>query len=262
MFLEDHVLYFCNGDGLCKLDLKLPEDVCGTVEVLVALCPGNNLDVKYLPEEDVIVLVSELGSISVYNLTSSEMEVVGDVAGGIAACRSSPDSEALVVITKTGNILIMTRMWDVTNETPLDQTDFGAGKFVAIGWGSKETQFHGSEGKGARTKKETTSTLADWDDKKPRVVWRADGQFFAVNALEPSLGCRIIRVFDREATLQFSSEAVPQLEQSLSWKSTGASGLITSTVSNLQQGKHQVSFYSRRMVFVMAHLIWLRASEL
>lgn len=43
------------------------------VEVLVPLNPGNNLDVKYLPEEDVIVLVSELGSISVYNLTSSEV---------------------------------------------------------------------------------------------------------------------------------------------------------------------------------------------
>lgn len=45
--------------------------------------------------------------------------------------------------------------------------------------------------------------------------------------------------------LQFSSEAVPQLEQSLSWKSTGASGLITGTVSNLQQGKYQVSFFEK-----------------
>ncbi len=61
-------------------------------------------------------------------------------------------------------------------------------KFVSVGWGSKETQFHGSEGKDARSKKKIESTLADWDDKETRVVWRADGLFFAINAVEPSLG--------------------------------------------------------------------------
>lgn len=60
------------------------------------------------------------------------MEIVGDVAGGIAACQWSPDSEALVVITETGNILMMTRMWDVANETPLHQMDFGAGILLLV----------------------------------------------------------------------------------------------------------------------------------
>ena len=59
---------------------------------------------------------------------------------------------------------------------------------MSVGWGSKETQFHGSEGKDARSKKKIESTLADWDDKESRVVWRADGLFFAINAVEPSLG--------------------------------------------------------------------------
>lgn len=59
---------------------------------------------------------------------------------------------------------------------------------MSVGWGSKETQFHGSEGKNARSKQEIESTLAEWDDRKTRIVWRADGLFFAVNAVEPNLG--------------------------------------------------------------------------
>ncbi len=138
-------------------------------------------------------------------------------------------------------------------------------KFVSVGWGSKETQFHGSEGKGARSKKEVQSALAEWDDKGTRIVWRADGLFFAVNAVDPSIGKilsklieyyshvkdllnsghRLIRVFNREGQLQSTSEPVSQLEQSLSWRSSGASGLITSTVSLLQQGKQQIAFFEK-----------------
>ena len=35
--------------------------------------------------------------------------------------------ETLVVISETGNVLMMTRMWDVLQETPLFQQDFGEG---------------------------------------------------------------------------------------------------------------------------------------
>ena len=65
---------------------------------------------------------------------------------------------------------------------------FYAAKFVTVGWGSKETQFHGSEGKNARSKKDVQSTLASWDDKRARIVWRADGLFFAINAVDPNAG--------------------------------------------------------------------------
>lgn len=36
-----------------------------------------------------------------------------------------------------------------------------------------------------------------------------------------------------------------QLEQSLSWKSSGASGLITTTISLVQQGKKQIAFFEK-----------------
>lgn len=55
------------------------------------------------------------------------------------------------------------------------------GQFINVGWGKKETQFHGSEGKVAAIKKEeATQTALPWDDRKTRIVWRGDGQFFGV----------------------------------------------------------------------------------
>jgi elongator complex protein 1 len=58
-------------------------------------------------------------------------------------------------------------------------------------------------------------------------------------------GHRLIRVFNREGFLHSTSEPVNQLEQSLSWRSSGASGLITSSISLIQQGKQQMAFFEK-----------------
>ena len=45
-----------------------------------------------------------------------------------------------------------------------------AAEFVTVGWGKKETQFHGSEGKQAAAKKEAVQLgVKDSDDHKPRI---------------------------------------------------------------------------------------------
>lgn len=62
-----------------------------------------------------------------------QIEVVGDVTGGISASCWSPDMEILVVISEEGSVLMMTRMWDVVHEEPLFQDEFGEGlahKFI------------------------------------------------------------------------------------------------------------------------------------
>jgi elongator complex protein 1 len=50
-----------------------------------------------------------------------------------------------------------------------------------VGWGKKETQFHGTEGKAARVRAAERGTLSPWDDGRVRVVWRGDGQMLAVS---------------------------------------------------------------------------------
>jgi len=52
-------------------------------------------------------------------------------------------------------------------------------------------------------------------------------------------------VFNRDGRLQNVSETVAQLEQSLSWKSSGASGLLTGTVSLAEQRKQHVAFFEK-----------------
>ena len=43
------------------------------VEILAPLDLGAILDVKYLPEEDVLAIVSQSGSVAVFSLTLSEV---------------------------------------------------------------------------------------------------------------------------------------------------------------------------------------------
>lgn len=61
-----------------------------------------------------------------------KIDVVGDVSGGIAACSWSLDMEILVLVSGTGNVLLMTRTWDVLQETQLFQQDFGEGFIICF----------------------------------------------------------------------------------------------------------------------------------
>ena len=50
-------------------------------------------------------------------------------------------------------ILLVTRDYSPVQEVSLLEEGQGAGAQVTVGWGRKETQFHGSEGKEARSMK-------------------------------------------------------------------------------------------------------------
>lgn len=89
--VERNCMYFANQNELCKLDVdqKNPEENVSVlfisacpikfyflflqVEILGPLDVGAVLDLKYLPEEDVLAIIAKMGSISVYNLNSSEV---------------------------------------------------------------------------------------------------------------------------------------------------------------------------------------------
>lgn len=132
-----------------------------------------------------------------------------------------------------------------------------------MGWGKKETQFHGSEGKGAaRAKPQVDETPAGvLDDNKPRIRWRGDGAFFAVSYIKRSTsmciqcqiykqnikifmfipGSRQIKVFNREGALHYTTEPTTGLEQSLDWKLSGSVFASTIRLPN----KHIVGFYEK-----------------
>lgn len=58
------------------------------------------------------------------------------------------------VISGQSTLIAMTREFDPITEVPMLPEEFGEAEFITVGWGKKETQFHGSEGKEAAKRKQ------------------------------------------------------------------------------------------------------------
>ncbi|NXM09600.1 ELP1 protein, partial [Tyrannus savana] len=195
----------------------LPEDGSGCI-----------VGIEDLPEQECVCVATAAGDILLCNLSTKQVECVGSVDSGLSIMSWSPDQELVLLATGQQTLIMMTRDFEPITEKQIHQDEFGEGKFVALGWGKKETQFHGSEGKQAAHRKQTeVLPTSAWDDGRPRVTWRGDGQFVAVSAVCPETGARKVRVWNRELVLQSTSEPISGLQQALSWKPSG--NLIAST---------------------------------
>ncbi|NWT72124.1 ELP1 protein, partial [Prunella himalayana] len=213
------------------VDGFLPEDGSGCI-----------VGVEDLPEQESVCVATAAGDILLCNLSTEQVECVGSVDSGLSVMSWSPDQELVLLATGQQTLIMMTRDFEPITEKQIHQNEFGEGKFVALGWGKKETQFHGSEGKQAAHRKQTEVLPASaWDDGRPRVTWRGDGQFVAVSAVCPETGARKVRVWSRELVLQSTSEPISGLEQALSWKPSG--NLIASTQE--KPNRHDVVFMEK-----------------
>lgn len=109
----------------------------------------------------------------------------------------------------------------------MNSPDFGKNQFITVGWGKKETQFHGTEGKAAAKAKPQMIGKTDADDGLPRITWKGDGSMFAVSYIDLEANARRFKVLNREGVLLYTSELADCLEEILSWKPSG--NLIAST---------------------------------
>uniref|UniRef100_A0A8B9ZJN8 Elongator complex protein 1 n=1 Tax=Anas platyrhynchos TaxID=8839 RepID=A0A8B9ZJN8_ANAPL len=209
----------------------MPEDESGSV-----------VGIEDIPEQECVCVATAAGDILLCNLSTKQVECVGSVDSGLSVMSWSPDQELVLLATGQQTLIMMTRDFEPIAEKQIHQNEFGEGKFVALGWGKKETQFHGSEGKQAAHRKQTeVSPTSTWDDSRPRVTWRGDGQFVAVSAVCPETGARKVRVWNRELVLQSTSEPISGLEQALAWKPSG--NLIASTQE--KPNRHDVVFLEK-----------------
>ncbi|KAI5100646.1 elongator complex protein 1 [Silurus meridionalis] len=209
------------------MDSYLPEDGSGVV-----------VGIQDLPDQESACVATAQGDVILWNLNTNQLECVGSVDSGLTAMSWSPDQELVTFCTGQETIILMTKDFEPVTEVAIQQDEFGEGKFITVGWGKKETQFHGSEGKQAAQKKAAEVQLAvPWDDRMPRITWRGDGQLFAVGAV----CARKVRVWNRECVLQATSEVVNGLEEALCWKPSGS--LIACTQRHLN--KHSVVFMEK-----------------
>lgn len=125
---------------------------------------------------------------------------------------------------------------------------------INVGWGSKQTQFHGSLGKTAAQAPSTSKVgISPDDDNLPRISWRGDCAFFVVSSLSPASSAqahRTLRVYNRQGLLQTTSEDVAGLEHPLIWRPSG--NLIVATQrfgfeggGAGREGRHDVIFFER-----------------
>uniref|UniRef100_A0AAR2KWZ7 Elongator complex protein 1 n=1 Tax=Pygocentrus nattereri TaxID=42514 RepID=A0AAR2KWZ7_PYGNA len=197
---------------------------------------GVLVGIQDLPEQESVCVATARGDVILYNLSTNQLECVGTVDSGLTAMSWSPDQELVTFCTGQETIILMTKDFEPITEVAIHQDEFGEGKFITVGWGKKETQFHGSEGKQA-----DVQPALLWDDHRPRITWRGDGQLFAVSAICSQTGARKVRVWNRECILQATSEAINGLEQPLCWKPSGS--LIASTQRH--PNKHSVVFMEK-----------------
>ncbi|KAJ3149243.1 hypothetical protein HDU89_003961 [Geranomyces variabilis] len=214
--------------------------------------PYEVVGLQYLPESQALCVCLAGGDIvlirtdDVHDDAYDDLpqEVVGTVDSGILSMEWSPDHELVIIVTGTGTLLEMTKDFDVITEVPIHVEATGEATQVNVGWGRKETQFHGSEGKQAAQKPAVSlagKRLSDADDLRPRISWRGDGAYFACSAVDPNGERRVVRMYDRECVLQYTSEPVPKLEHALAWRPSG--NLIAAT----QQlpHRHDVVFFEK-----------------
>lgn len=189
---------------------------------------------------------------------SLKLEVIGFTDADISAVSWSPDESLLVIATCDNKLLLMTNTFDVISEQEIRTVNEGESQQVNVGWGSKQTQFHGSLGKAAaKSQPQSLDTIGSSpdDDGQIRVSWRGDGAYFAVSSLEEPVQYegrrrRVLRVYDRQCILQNTAEPVAGLEHVLSWRPSG--NLIVCTQRFGFEGggvgkanRHDVVFFER-----------------
>ncbi|XP_045418501.1 elongator complex protein 1 isoform X1 [Lemur catta] len=194
----------------------LPEDGSGCI-----------VGIQDLLDQESVCVATASGDVILCSLSTQQLECVGSVASGISVMSWSPDQELVLLATGKQTLIMMTKDFEPIMEQQIHQYDFGESKFITVGWGKKETQFHGSEGRQAAFQMQMHESALPWDDHRPQVTWRGDGQFFAVSVVCPETGARKVRVWNREFALQSTSEPVAGLGPALAWKPSGS--LIAST---------------------------------
>ncbi|KAJ3932076.1 MAG: IkappaB kinase complex IKAP component [Lentinula lateritia] len=266
--LDENVFYIASekgvSDGATNVEIyRIDKNFVGAsleaITMFSATISGSGtqlISLRVIQDNRSLVAIMRNGDIITTSLDDEIplMEVQGSVDDGFLAAAWSPDDSLLALITGTNKLILMTLTFDVISEAPLETTEFGQDAPINVGWGSKQTQFHGSLGKTA-AQASTSNMLVGCspdEDNIPRISWRGDGACFAVSSITTagSHPHRILRVYDHQAVLQSTSESVPGLEHSLSWRPSG--NLIASTQrfgfdggGAGRNGRHDVVFFER-----------------
>lgn len=196
---------------------------------------------QYLLLNNELCVATEDGDVIVHNLDQSTEESVTFCDGGLKTMSWSHDQEVVAFVTKTNLLVVMNSAYDAISETRLLDDEFGAEEFMNVGWGKKETQFHGSEGKAAAHKKPDEIEIDDISqlDQEVSIVWRGDDELFAVSFV--GTNGRMFKVFDKEGKLKYTSEKCSSLDAAIAWRPSGN----WIAVPNMLPNKYTIALFEK-----------------
>lgn len=177
-------------------------------------------------------IIVGLRSGDIIALRDNTYEEFGSVSCGLLAFEPSPDGEFIVLVTGESKLLLLqTDLGSVLAERDLyDSYCSYNDARLNVGWGKKETQFHGSAGKqAALTREVIQETLLPNDDGKIRISWRQDGEYFACSFVHRKMekgvnitSHREILIFQRDSLKPTIKEPCEGLGWALAWRSDGS----------------------------------------
>ncbi|EDL91691.1 inhibitor of kappa light polypeptide enhancer in B-cells, kinase complex-associated protein, isoform CRA_b [Rattus norvegicus] len=94
----------------------LPEDGSGCI-----------VGIQDLLDQESVCVATASGDVIVCNVSTQQLECVGNVASGISVMSWSPDQELLLLATAQQTLIMMTRDYEVITEQQIHQDDFGEG---------------------------------------------------------------------------------------------------------------------------------------
>ncbi|KAF9422466.1 hypothetical protein HW555_001864 [Spodoptera exigua] len=201
--------------------------------------PDNSpINITFLTLTNTLCVGLANGELITISNDGNNLDLAGVCDSGLLAMEWSPDQELLVLVTKDMNMILMS-MFDPVHEISLFNEEFGEKQFITVGWGKKETQFHGSAGKQAAKQKTEVTADPEIADNSVKISWRGDGNLYAVGFMMD--GIRRFKVFDKEGHLQYTSEKQQGLESNLSWR---PSGNLIATTQKIND-KYLVSFFEK-----------------
>jgi elongator complex protein 1 len=217
--LTSHSVYSLTLDDESLKSIYSSTDQTTTVEDLCFLSELNHLSIG-LSNGDLLSLQFD-------DDFAENVNVIGTLEESIHELKSSPDQQILVAVTNTKVLLLSTNNdYEPIAETLLDTNEFGEQQLVDVGWGSKTTQFHGSLGKKAALEPVNTTPTrlrSDYDDDRSHIVWRDDGDLFAISFISLTNQFRSIKIFNKQGQLQSTNESSLNgcIESAIAWKISG-----------------------------------------
>lgn len=161
----------------------------------------------------------------------------------ISSMKLSPDQDLIALADIDNNLLIMTLDFSTIYTSNALHQNESLHKPVGVGWGSKETQFFGLDGRPSKEKDDKDKVVLSAEElarseqiqtsnmfkqfrtkqaKSTLIDWRGDGQLIATLTYIPETKRHYLKVWNRNLELQYMSEQLITMEEGLiSWIPNG-----------------------------------------